>query len=63
MLSSTPFSVQKLDRLVEELLDSVFGVDEHAKQEWRRDAEMKAAYKTGRKNDDKLSPSEESWHV
>jgi hypothetical protein len=58
-----PFGAQKLDSLVGDLLDSVFGADEHAKQEWRRDAEMKAAYKTGRKNDDKLSQSEESWHV
>ena len=58
-----PFSVQKLDSLVEDLLDSVFGADEHAKQEWRRDAEMRTATKMHRKNDDKLSQSEESWHV
>jgi hypothetical protein len=48
------FSIQKLDSLVEDLLDSAFGADEHAKQEWRRDAEMRASTKTDRKNNDNL---------
>jgi hypothetical protein len=38
-----PFSIEKLDSLIEQLLDAAFGANTSAKEEWRRNAEMKAA--------------------
>ena len=38
-----PFSIEKLDSLVEQLLDAAFGANTDAKEEWRHNAEMRAA--------------------
>jgi hypothetical protein len=37
------FSIEKLDSLVEQLLDAAFGANTSAKEEWRRNEEMRAA--------------------
>jgi hypothetical protein len=38
-----PFSIEKLDSLIDQLLDIAFGANSSAKDEWRRNEEMRAA--------------------